>query len=633
MNKEFRLLPYLFSVLMIFATQTGHCSPEPENLPDQGGISLNLDNQDIRKLITIISKHTGRNFVIDPRIRGRVTLFTGDNLSPDEAYDIFLSVLDMKGYTVVPTGEAFKVIRKRQALTADLPIESQPSSSESSQMTTAIIRLQHASAANVATLIAPLLPRRESSLRTYAPTNTLIITDTSANIARIKKILAAIDVPNAALKNLVLPLHHAQAVTVAPLLQQIMANQKLSARTKRYLRRRKIITKSETAIIAYEPSNAIVVAGTKHDIKQARHYLKKLDIPVAKGSRKLKITYLQHAQAEPTAAIINQLPLRSSSAKNRKNYAVTADSETNALIIYGDRESCNEIAAVIKKLDIPRKQVFVNAVIMEVSRNSDLELGVQWNAFEDAVYDSGRKTGAVFARNSANFTTGLSDLSSGPLMGVIGDIITMGRGENVLTFPNAAAFINAMAGDDAVSIVSTPHLTTLDNREAEIKVGANIPYVTREDTDSTDINRTVRTYDYRDVGVNLKITPQINHNNEVILDIFQEISTLVPGQGEDRLAPSTLKRSAVTTVSIADRQTLVIGGLSGKSMTAGENRVPFLGRIKGLGWLFRNRSRADEKTDLYIFITPTVIDTWIKADKLYRMKYGEAMENTEAANE
>ncbi|HOS29057.1 MAG TPA: type II secretion system protein GspD, partial [Deltaproteobacteria bacterium] len=174
-----------------------------------------------------------------------------------------------------------------------------------------------------------------------------------------------------------------------------------------------------------------------------------------------------------------------------------------------------------------------------------------------------------------------------------------------------------------VNILSTPQIITLDNKEAEITVGANVPYVTREDTDTTNIDRTIRTYDYRDVGVMLKFTPQINQQGWVRLELFQENTSLVAGQGADEFAPTTLKRSAKTTVTVKDGATMVIGGLIGDSVTFGENRVPLLGRIPLLGYLFKSKTKKYEKTNLYIFLTPQIIDTEQKAEDLYLKKYGE----------
>jgi general secretion pathway protein D len=260
---------------------------------------------------------------------------------------------------------------------------------------------------------------------------------------------------------------------------------------------------------------------------------------------------------------------------------------------------------------------------MEVNTNYNFEIGVQWSFFNDFKYDGGKKTGGWFARTSDTSISSPTDFPAGPLLGVIGQAITLNKGGMEITLPNMASFINAVSSDKDIHIIAKPQIITMDNKQAEIKVGKNVPYVTREDTDSTNINRTVRTYDYRDVGVTLKITPQINQEGGVRMDIFQEITSLVPGTGEEKYAPTTFKRSATTAVSIKDGETMVIGGLIGDSLTVGSSKVPLFGDIPLLGYFFKTTDRTREKTNLYIFITPRVIDTIEKADNLYKKKYGE----------
>ncbi|MBN2298650.1 MAG: type II secretion system protein GspD, partial [Deltaproteobacteria bacterium] len=266
------------------------------------------------------------------------------------------------------------------------------------------------------------------------------------------------------------------------------------------------------------------------------------------------------------------------------------------------------------------------ALIMEVNTTKDFKVGVEWTGFEDFTYDGGERKGGVFARTGQGFVTSPGDLPSGALFGIIGETITVGSGDTEITFPNMTSFVNAMATDSDVNILSTPQIITMDNKEAEIKVGANVPYVTKEDTDTTNINRTVRTFDYRDVGVTLRLTPQINHQGNIRIELFQENTTLVPGQGEEEYAPTTLKRSANTTVTVKDGFTMVIGGLIGDNLTLGDSRVPLLSKIPILGYLFKSLSRDRETTNLYIFLTPRIIDTDEKVESLYQEKYKELKE-------
>jgi len=207
---------------------------------------------------------------------------------------------------------------------------------------------------------------------------------------------------------------------------------------------------------------------------------------------------------------------------------------------------------------------------------------------------------------------------------VIGEAITIKQGSTTLTFPNMASFIHAMAKDSDVNVIATPQILTMDNIEAEIKVGSNVPYLTNTYTDTTNLNNQQRTFDYRDVGVTLKLTPQINQQGDIRMKLFTETSTLVQGTGDQEYAPTTLKRSASTTVNMHDGSTMVIGGLIGDTLSVGNSRVPLLGDIPILGYLFKSISRSREKTNLYIFFTPYIIDTTDKAQALYKEKNREA---------
>jgi general secretion pathway protein D len=311
-------------------------------------------------------------------------------------------------------------------------------------------------------------------------------------------------------------------------------------------------------------------------------------------------------------------------ALKEQNIKISPDKETNSLIIYADPYAYKSLVETIKYLDIPRKQVFVKALIMEVNTTHDLNFGVEWNYAASMNYDSGNKTGAVIGTTASSFINSTSNIPTGALLGVIGEAITVKQGSTTLTFPNFASFVNGMANDNDVNVISTPQILTMDNKEAEIKVGSNVPYVTNVTTDQTNINNSVRTFDYRDVGVSLKLTPQINQQGDIRMKIFAETSTLVAGSGDTQLAPTTLKRSTSTTVNIHDGYTMVIGGLIGDTLSLGNSRVPLLGDIPILGYLFKSITRSREKTNLYIFLTPYIIDTNEKSQALYREKSNEA---------
>jgi len=563
-------------------------------------------------------------------------------MSLDEAYQVFLSVLDVNGYGTVTNGGVTKIVRAADAITKSLDTVTGSPQKREDVLVTQIIQLKHVDANDMKTLFTPLLSRGSSQLLAYPQSNVLIITDTRSNIKKITEILDIIDKSGFGQEFRIFSLSYASAVDLSTKLGDILSEDSTdraqrirSARTQGAVSQR-----SSAKIIPYERTNSIIVLASAIEMTEIASLIKKLDIPTPSGKEDIHVYYLQYANAEDLAKVLTDMPAPDKasaaispegvpgarggfSSSQQKDFKISFDKETNSLIVYANPDAYQSILETIKYLDIPRKQVYVKAIIMEVNTNEDFKVGVEWSAFEDFTYDGGERTGGVFGRTGSNFITNLSDLPSGALFGVVGDAITINRNGTEITFPNMTSFINAMAQDTKVNILSTPQIITLDNKEAEITVGANVPYVTREDTDTTNIDRTIRTYDYRDVGVMLKFTPQINQQGWVRLELFQENTSLVAGQGADEFAPTTLKRSAKTTVTVKDGATMVIGGLIGDSVTFGENRVPLLGRIPLLGYLFKSKTKKYEKTNLYIFLTPQIIDTEQKAEDLYRKKYGE----------
>ncbi len=612
--------------------------PTPE---EERFVTMDFDEVDIKVLIKFMADVTGKNYIIGNKVAGKVTVLSPRKMTLDEANNVFLSVLAVNGYSAVPMGNITKILKTSEAMTGSIDTNVKIPATKQDQIVTQIIQLKYADANNMRTLLTPLMSKGTSQLLAYPQSNVLIATDTLSNIKKITDILRVVDVTGFAQEVQIVSLMHATATDLSAKLGMILAAEQGAAPAGRTTSRTsrsaaQVASKAESKIIPYERTNSLIILASAQDMGDIMGLISRLDIPTPSGKEDINVYYLQYANAEDLVKVLTDMPTptaqadpkaKGAASSSKQGFKVSADADTNSLIIYADPTTYKSLVNTIKRLDIPRKQVYVKAVIMEVKANKDFKVGVEWSAFDDFVYDSGRRIGGVFARTGSNFVTNLSGVPSGPLLGVVGQGITIGDGDSAVTFPNMTSFIYAMDQDSDISVISTPQIITMDNKEAEIKVGANVPYVTREDTDSTNIDRTVRSYDYRDVGVTLKITPQINQEGNVRMDIFQEITSLVAGQGDDQFAPTTLKRSATTTVTVRDRSTMVIGGLIGETLNFGESRVPGLGDIPGLGWLFKNRTKRQEKTNLYIFLSPVVIDTDRQVDDLYREKYGEALQS------
>ena len=615
-------------------------------------ITMDFDGVDVKVFIKFVADITGKNFIVDEKVSGKVTVISPRKMSIDEAYRVFLSVLEVNGLGTVDMGGVIKVVRNSDAITKSLATTMEPPLLSDDTMITQIIPLKFVDAEDMKNLLSPLMSKTSSQLLSYPQSNLLIVTDTKSNIRKIMDILRVVDMAGFAQEVRIYPLTYASASDLSSKLSDILSGSKdENAQRVRTARQAETTgAKSATKIIPYERTNSLIVLAPPPDVAGIEDLIRKLDIPTPSGKEDIHVYYLQYASAEDMAKVLSEMPtpenpetLQAAAAGQQaaavarpktvpnpalkeQNIKISPDKETNSLIIYADPYSYKSLLETIKFLDIPRKQVYVKALIMEVNSSKDFKVGVEWTYFDDFKYDGDSKSGAVFGRTGSKFITSPADLPSGALLGVIGQTITVGSGDTKITFPNMSAFINAMSTDTDVNIISAPQILTMDNKEAEIKVGKNVPYLTRQDTDTTNINRTVNSYDYRDVGVTLKLTPQINQQGSIRMSIFQENTALVPGTGEDTFAPTTLKRSASTTVTVKDGNTMVIGGLKGDTLTLGNSRVPLLGDIPILGYLFKSLSRNRENTTLYIFLTPHIIDTDQKVEALYKEKAKESEE-------
>jgi general secretion pathway protein D len=362
-----------------------------------------------------------------------------------------------------------------------------------------------------------------------------------------------------------------------------------------------------------------------------------MDKEVPQSASTLQVYRLQNANAEDLVKVLMNIPKDSKDPKQAggmapvlsKDVSVVADKATNTLIITANRDDYRTIEGVIRQLDVPRPMVYIEALIMEVSVNKNFNVGVEWRGLKDVGSSNleglGSSATAVgmagFTGQSVipqvNATTGGVTMPSGFSMGVIGAGITIGG----VLFPNIGAVLQAYQDDSDVSILSTPQLLTLNNEEAEINVGKNVPYITRSDTSTTSPGTTYgQSYEYKDVGVILKITPNINEEQFVRLKIDQQVTKLA---GTQTSTPTTLKRTAKTTVVVKDKETVVIGGLIDDSTSVDNYQVPWLGDIPILGWLFKSRSKGREKSNLFIFITPHVVRNQDEAAAIYKKKLND----------
>ena len=374
-------------------------------------------------------------------------------------------------------------------------------------------------------------------------------------------------------------------------------------------------------MVSDERTNSLIVLAKEDEIKRLRDLIALLDQEAPRGQGKIRVYYLENAVAEDLAKVLKDVPVKDDKKAAAGAPAegvtlsgevkITADQATNSLIIIAAKEDYDLLEDIIAKLDIPRSMVYIECLIMEVNVNKEFGLGVQWNAFGKT--DIGNKNGVFGGGFGSPDPTALTTLDGTGAFGIFGETLTI-AGQS---FPSLAAVIEAYRNDKDVHILSTPQILTTDNQEAKIYIGKNVPFQTRQETTSTT-NIDYSSYEYKDVGTTLKITPRINQERLVRLDISQEVTKLESNVADYR--PTTLKRTIDTTVIVQDGQTVVIGGLIDESISLTEKKMPGLGDIPILGWLFKSRGRGNEKTNLFVFITPRVIKNPGEAADMYSRK-------------
>jgi general secretion pathway protein D len=623
---------YLFfftgSLMAQSATTSGNAAESPNtNKEVERFVSIDFNDVDINVFIKFISELTGKNFVVDKRVKGKVTIISPTKISVKEAYKVFESVLEVNGYTTVKTDKIIKIIPAPDARSKNIETRFKDElASPEDKIVTQIIPLTYADSDEIKRLFAPMISK-SSVMLSYPPTNMLIVTDVYSNITRLVRILKLIDITGIGQEISVIPIEFSDATKLVKILSSIF---------KTTVKSKKKDPDKVVTFVADERTNTIVLLASENDTVRIKKLVKLLDREVPRGKEKIRVYYLENATAEDLAKVLQELPAKKQShAKGKKeaplisgDVIIKADKATNSLIIMAEKDDYLVIEEIIKKLDIPRAMVYIECLIMEVNVNKEFNLGTEWQASGETDYGGHSKTGffggGFGGGGESNYSNigGMAldtskekpifSLPSGFSLGIFGEYVEIGN----IIFPNLAAVIQAFKKDKDVHILSTPQILTTDNEEASITVGKNIPYQTKSAAEgATD---TYSSYEYKDVGITLKITPQISKDRMVRLNISQEVTKLESKSGEFR--PTTLKRTIDTTVIVKDKNTVVIGGLIDDSFSNIEYMVPCLGNIPVLGWAFKSMSKSNDKTNLFIFLTPHVVKNPVEADMVYKKK-------------
>jgi general secretion pathway protein D len=592
-------------------------APQEGNSSDKF-VSIDFNNVDINVFIKFISELTSKNFVVDQRVKGKVTIISPTRISVDEAYKVFESVLEVHGYTAIKSGEVFKIVPSPDARSKSVETRLiEEAASTEDKIVTQLIPLKYANSAEIKKLFAPLISK-SSVILSYPPTNMLIVTDVYSNIKRLLRILKAIDVTGMGQELSIIPLEYADATKFEKILNSVF-------RTKTKTKGGALGT--EVKFVADERTNTIVVLASEVETIRIKRLIQLLDRETPRGKEKIRVYYLENANAEELAKVLQELPTKKGATPETKKtpfvsgkVKITADNATNSLIITGDTDDYQVIEEIIKKLDIPRAMVYIESLIMEVDVEKDFNLGVEWRAGGKTTIDNKDTAfGGGFSPDGRILPVlPLTTLPSpeGFSLGIFTEAVTIGN----ITFPNLAAVVNAFKKDKDIHILSTPQILTTDNEEAVITVGKNVPFQTRSAASDDNVVDTYSYYEYKDVGITLKITPQISKDRMVRLYISQEVTSLDEFATTSADRPTTLKRTIETTVIVEDKNTIVIGGLIADSISETTFKTPCLGDIPLLGMLFRSTSEAGDKTNLFIFITPHVVENTAEAKEIYQEK-------------
>ena len=574
----------------------------PAAMSQQGPeVSLNFEETDIRKVVEAVSEVTGKSFIIDPRVTGKVTLLSSQPMSADTFYEAFLSILSVHGFVAVPSGDLIKILPDATARQNAGPIGSAGAQGPD-DVVTQVVKVNNVNAAQLVPILRPLVPQN-GHLVAHQGSNMLIISDRSANMQRMLTIIRRIDM--ASDEDIeVVALENASAAEIVRIMTALTQGRTDGA-------------PASTSLVADPRTNSVLIGGDKTERVRLRALIAHLDTPLEDGGD-TQVRYLRYADAEELAGKLQEhfTNMAQSAAggaaaagSNVENVSVWADTQTNAIVVNAPPKIMRSMMQIVDKLDIRRAQVLVEAIIVEVIGDENNELGVSW-----AVEGTSSNT-PIAVTNFPGLLSGVVQLGSAAgggtvdPSGLIGEGVTLGLGRVSDSGVSFAAILRALESDADTNIISTPSIVTTDNEEATLSVGQEVPFVSGSFTNTGGAGGAVNpftTVNREEVGVKLSITPQINDGDSLVLEINQEISSIAQ-DASGAVDLVTNQRIVETTVIVDDGEILVLGGLVEDTLLEKDQKVPILGSIPVLGGLFRARSTELTKTNLMIFIRAEIM--------------------------
>ncbi|WP_035526542.1 type II secretion system secretin GspD [Haliea salexigens] len=582
--------------------------------------TVNLKEADIQELIKFVAEATDITIVVDPAVKGKVKVVSSKPVSRTELYDLFLSILEVHGYTAVRSGGVVRVIQSKDARSAPVTVRDDEGRRGNDEYVTQVMRLKNISAAKLIPVLRPLVPQ-QAHMAAYAPSNAIIISDVASNIDRIAAIIERMD-RTATQETEVIKLRYGVAEDVVRMLDQLNTSEAQQG------------NEVEVMLVADARTNSVLISADELERARMTQLIRYLDTPLEQSGN-VKVIYLEYAKAEDIAEVLTKVMQNigrvdageagRAQRASETSATIEADANTNALIITAPTDKMAALEAVVARLDIRRAQVLVEAIIVEMEVRDGQDLGLQWlfandNGFFGSSISADdararRIAGAILPEDGGDGTDGgvtTGDFNVGALAGALAQSPGVSLGWGVIDDNlSMTVILNALKEKSNANILSTPSLLTLDNQEAYITVGQNVPFVTGSFTSTgtgDGAQNPFQTIERENVGITLKVTPHINEGDSVVLDISQEVSSLsntsVVLQASDLI---TNERVLQTKVLAADGRVVVLGGLIKDDVQDASQKVPLLGDIPLLGRLFRNDAVQVIKTNLLIFIRPTII--------------------------
>ena len=594
MKRSFKSFFYVFLLIM------------PSHALSQDAFVLNYEDADIKKVSQDIARFSKKTIILDPRVKGKITIYSNASLNSDQVWDVYLRTIQVNGFSSIAENGVVRIVPENEATRDDNDVNQ-----ESGNYLTAIIPLINRSAAEILPMIKPITGR-QSHLSSIPSINSVLLVDRLSNVNRIKGLLAELDKDNSA-KITIIKLNNLSAIEAVRILEKLKAQNNP--------------TISNFVAIPFSPSNSIILSANSTITSNVEKTLTSLDLDV-KANKSIDVVYLKYAKAEEIAAILNSVSDRFAASPDGIKTVITHHEKTNSLVISSEESNIPGIRNLISKLDIRRAQVLVEAIIVELSETAANNLGVEtiYKGSDDGdipigvtSFDVG--TGpdllALAGSVSSDGTDAtLSQVATSSLLGAQGLVAGFG---NLTGDDNFIGIINAVANDQNSNILSTPSVIAMDNTPSRLLVGQEIPITTGESLGSSNINA-FRTTSREEVGIKLEVTPQINEGSSVILNVKQEVSS-VAGTYASGVDLITNTRTIETTVLADNKQIIVLGGLIDEDIQENISKVPGLGKIPLLGRLFRSSSKQVIKKKLYVFIRPTILVDSDSINELSSEKY------------